>query len=496
MVGRLLCFPPCIHPFINIYVYVSSPFIPTHTLLHSTLVFHHLPINTKKTQQEIVISVPLNAILSVHTTVDHDPVLSRLLGPKARQQHGWDDPYYEVAILTVAVLYHRNLGDSSPLLQYLRILQSESTTSMPVLWTKDRLRQDASDGVRSIARAIQKDVKEMYQTVVKQLQKDHPNVFVSNSDAYSLRMFQWAFALVNSRHWHLSIPDLDTDTGRGDDYYYYYHTVIPKTRQKSEYTTTTAQQQQQQQRPPNPRDEGHGPSVGEQVPPADQPTEEWVREQSDTGIDEREDTAEMDSQQQLDPSRHSFLAPVADLLNFGPPCTRGFFNHDTQTFQVIATCSFRKGQEVTYWYSDDCDDVIISNYGFTHPLVPSCSSQDDDWMDREEYWQRKVESLEAEVQSAYQDLDQLNRELVWIHEQLDDCDCQDKVDRAGKKKSNNRSKPRTGDGTEANGSKLDSDTGNDVGVRGSHHQDKRHAKWMGKSNKYDDSDDGNDDRGL
>ena len=53
MVGRLLCFPPCIHPFINIYVYVSSPFIPTHTLLHSTLVFHHLPINTKKHNRKL-----------------------------------------------------------------------------------------------------------------------------------------------------------------------------------------------------------------------------------------------------------------------------------------------------------------------------------------------------------------------------------------------------------------------------------------------------------
>ena len=380
--------------------------------------------------QEVVISVPLNAIVSVRTTVDHDPVLSRLLGPKAREKYGWNDSYFEMAILTIAVLYHRNLGESSPLLQYLRILQTEPPEAMPVLWTKDKLRKDASDGVRSIAWAIQKDVKEMYVTVVAFLRAEHPEVF--GSEAYSLEKFKWAFALVNSRHWHLSIPDLDTPP----------RPPPPRTP------------------PSNPtRDGGRGPSVGAQVPPADQPTEDWVREQQSDARGEGVDVTA--SKQSM--SSHSFLAPVADLLNFGPPCTRSEFNEETQAFEVIATCSFSKGQEVTYWYSDDCDDVIISNYGFTHPLVPSCPSGED-WAYKDELWRRKVEALETEIENAYQDLDLLDQELVRMHEQLRDCDCETP--------DHPRKKPL---------SARDEATSSDVGVRGGNHHNGVRTKWTRKT---------------
>mmetsp|Transcript_22053 Transcript_22053/g.37711 ORF Transcript_22053/g.37711 Transcript_22053/m.37711 type:complete len:261 (+) Transcript_22053:123-905(+) len=39
---------------------------------------------------DIVISIPLYSLLSVPSTIDHDPVLSRILGPKAREKYGWN----------------------------------------------------------------------------------------------------------------------------------------------------------------------------------------------------------------------------------------------------------------------------------------------------------------------------------------------------------------------------------------------------------------------
>merc|ERR1719354_485361 len=38
---------------------------------------------------EILMSVPYHALITLHTTIDHDPVLSQILGPAARAKNGW-----------------------------------------------------------------------------------------------------------------------------------------------------------------------------------------------------------------------------------------------------------------------------------------------------------------------------------------------------------------------------------------------------------------------
>jgi len=68
----------------------------------------------------------------------------------------------------------------------------------------------------------------------------------------------------------------------------------------------------------------------------------------------------------------AFLAPLADLTNFGPPCTKALINEDTNTFDIVATCDFVVGQEVTLWYSDLCEDEALVNYGFSHSLIKPC----------------------------------------------------------------------------------------------------------------------------
>jgi hypothetical protein len=208
--------------------------------------------------------------------------------------------------------------------------------------------------------------------------------------------------MVNSRHWNLPIPDLDLVVVDLD----------PATQAKGPKAAPVAA----------------APAFGEQVPPAEQPTESWVREQEE--IENREGN----ELNEPTPRSHSFLAPVADLLNFGPPCTRGNYNTKTKAFELVATCPFRKGQEVTYWYSDDCDDVIIANYGFTHPMVPKCPSVED-WRQQSEAWQHRAEILEAELQQAYEELDQADAEIDQLYILIDKCDCDDD--------ETERPKPRT-----------------------------------------------------
>ena len=174
---------------------------------------------------DIVISIPLYSLLSVPTTIDHDPVLSRILGPDARRTYGWaDTSEYELQLLVLAVLYHRSLGNDSPLSHYVDILLGTPTDSFPFLWSDRELNEKVSDeGVKKMARSIRLDLYEMYDEIIGTLVKAKPEWFAppsgyrskqqaegNESDwAYSYENFQWAFAMVISRHHYLPIHDFD-----------------------------------------------------------------------------------------------------------------------------------------------------------------------------------------------------------------------------------------------------------------------------------------------
>lgn len=333
----------------------------------------------------MVISIPFHALLTVPTTIDHDPVLSGIIGPSERAKFGWEDSYFETPLLTVCLLYHKHLGKQSPLHHYIDLLESNSPSdSMPLLWNSTQLKRETTNGVRRLVRGIQSDVKEMYQAVMMPLQNEHAAIFASED--YSLTKFLWAFAMVNSRHWYLPMPDLSSSEKE--------HTKS----QEADYV-------------------GYG---NDQILPASQPTDEWVREQ---GEQETDDVVVQDSTVR---ESHSFMAPVADLLNFGPPCTRGSYNDEKKAFELIATCPFLAGQEVTFWYSDDCEDVMIANYGFTHPMVPRCPSADD-WRAKSELWKQRAEALETQLEESYKELGRMDVELEDLRLILRKCECDDVV---------------------------------------------------------------------
>mmetsp|Transcript_31235 Transcript_31235/g.44355 ORF Transcript_31235/g.44355 Transcript_31235/m.44355 type:complete len:409 (-) Transcript_31235:37-1263(-) len=339
-------------------------------------------------------------MIAVSTTIDADPILQRVLGQSIREQQGWDDEFYEMPLLTLALLYHKALGKASPLYHYIQILDSAPTQHFPFLWAKETLRETATEGIRRIARGIAKDIEEIYDTMVPLLRKEFPELF--DSPTFSISNFYWAFAMVNSRHWHLPIPD------------YYSGIDIPND-----------DSQQPEQRMQQPEQEHHALSTSEdQMPPAAEPTEEWIEEHVMSSS-----FSDNSKSRLLKP--HSFLAPIADLLNFGPPCTRGAYNLDTEAFELIATCDFEKGQELTYWYSSDCEDVVIANYGFTHPMVPACPSLED-YKEKSELWKQRSDEMQQELEAAYDDLERLQTEMKRL---LERCNCSGvKHDKIGDRK--------------------------------------------------------------
>ena len=282
---------------------------------------------------DVVIRIPLQALVSVVTTIDTDPVLSQVMGPTARQLHGWDSGehsdsddtneefYREIPLLAMALLHHQRLGMASPLYPYMSILQGQDTSRMPFLWNATRLRQDVSEGIRTVARGVQAEIHDMYNTVAVTLINQHPELF-GDEQWFNYEQFQWAIAMVHTRHFQLPIQDLEHSNwgvSSNDD------------------TSTTGQ------------------------PPASMPTDEWTQQQQEDDkeslaqkVSEDQSASSLHTRQSLVTQRHSFLAPVADLLNFGKPCVKGHYNRELHAFELIASCDLEKGEEVTFWYSDEC----------------------------------------------------------------------------------------------------------------------------------------------
>mmetsp|Transcript_8044 Transcript_8044/g.9281 ORF Transcript_8044/g.9281 Transcript_8044/m.9281 type:complete len:723 (+) Transcript_8044:178-2346(+) len=450
---------------------------------------------------EVIISVPYHALITIQTTIDHDPVLSQILGPKARTKNRWiisqnhnlssssknsgsdkggeldsikttnsdekdvtdssssspsdknntensnnsedddDTSYYEIGLLIVALLYHRSLGELSPIWFHINLLLDNSVSginNVPFLWDVDKLRREfdgieygpAADEVRRLVIDIKRDVKVIYDEIMDVLIKDHNEIFgpavaiESNIETeqqewdFSYERFEWAFAMVNSRKWHLPLADLDV--GAYDIF------NAPK------YNDG--------------RDEIPDPAVGHEAAtavnsmPAQQPTDEFMSLQDEAIRLEYKD--EINNQPPLSPTirskidivvtKHSFMAPLADMLNFGPPCARGRYNTETQAFEVIATCSFLQGQEVTFWYSDSCDEIMIANYGFTHPMIGPCPSMEE-WQKRADIWKKYAQSLEKTLDQAYDEFYHTLQELSCNCDDDDTIDVRDDTNLAGSK---------------------------------------------------------------
>ena len=398
---------------------------------------------------DIVISIPLYSLLSVPTTIDHDPVLSRILGPEARQKYGWDNVLeYEVPLLVIAILYHKSLGQDSPLWRYIELLSGSSISLeyFPFLWSEKELKSRTGEigvDVRDLARGIRTDVYQMYDSVMGTLVEAHAEMFGppegytgDDNDGkiewyFSYKYFQWAFAMVISRHHFLPIAEFD-EVGDTRNNFDTLKDSVGKPDEVMHETLT---------------------SVSD-LPPANQPTDSWVEEaiNEERVSDDTNESTFDDDASVLGQIKHSFMAPLADLINFGPPCLTGSYNTAEHAFELIATCPFKTGQEVTFWYSSDCADIIVANYGFLHPLVPTCTSSDE-WKDRAQALEEKDRIKEEEIRDLYKNVDLLREELSDMNSQLVECGCDN-----GEKKNSDQHKLR-----------KDGHPRHEIGVRGHSH---------------------------
>jgi len=286
---------------------------------------------------DVVISIPLFSLLSIPTTIDHDPVLSRILGPEARIQYGFTDASeYELPLLVLAVLYHRSLGDDSPISHYIDILLETSTDSFPFLWSDKELREMTDDRgeVKKLARGIRQDLHVLYNDVMGTLVRENKEWFgppdgysphqseVNAVDwIYSYENFQWAFALVISRHHYLPISAFDDEDSIKS-------IKRPPTPKLADYPSIMHETLS---------------SANEVVPPANQPTDSWVDEAHNEERVVEDDIIvptddDLTSQSSSSPVKHSFLAPLADLINFGPPCLIGSYNEEEVSAMFVCVC--------------------------------------------------------------------------------------------------------------------------------------------------------------
>jgi len=366
---------------------------------------------------ERIIRIPLHSLWSVSTLIDNDPFLVDHMGEAARQVHGWDCDddemgiLFELGLLSVALLHHANLRDESPWAPYSGILGNTSMEAFPFLWSKKEFRESPlghSNGIRKVAVEIRRDIRDMYTSIVQELIREHPDVYGRREGeewGFSFAKFERAFGLVNSRHWNLPIVDLDSSKHEAEE----HHTWT---------------------------------SEDGVLPPADTPTDEWVEENHDLDDDipyddddsptavsynkptvdqwaRDEKERQMRQQKNEYHPQHSFLAPVADLLNYGPPCARGSYNAETQTFDIHALCDFKKGQEVTFMYNADaCSDVMMGMYGFVHPMIPPCLAAEE--------WKDQAEQTKQRLNEALDEVEILREDLHYAEDALAGCNCEGK----------------------------------------------------------------------
>jgi SET domain len=291
---------------------------------------------------EVILRIPVIALFSIPTLLEGDPVLARVLESVVPASEAED-----LALLAVVLLHHRGLGSASAMAPYIQmLLRAPVTEDVPFLWSASKLKAQASEGVRIVARSMRQEMQSLYERVILVLVNNHANLFgkttaidpVTGEWMFSYEMFQWAFAVVNSRHWQLppeALPERSVD-----------------------------------------------PDL---LPPANTPTQSWL--QSGESAGDLLGNTEWPV---------SFLAPLADLMNFGPPCTRVEFHAETRSFDTIATCPLQQGQEITFWYRNECADVMMGVYGVAHPLIPLCPSGEE--------WRRQVDTLQEKLQTAYHDI--------------------------------------------------------------------------------------------
>lgn len=69
---------------------------------------------------------------------------------------------------------------------------------------------------------------------------------------------------------------------------------------------------------------------------------------------------------------------------------------------------------MTFWYSSDCSDVIIANFGFLHPLVPKCETPKD--------WKEKTIELKEKTKVLQRKVDLLKQEREDLENRLSRCE--------------------------------------------------------------------------
>jgi hypothetical protein len=351
---------------------------------------------------EIVVSIPFRAMISLDS-IEKDPVLSNILSRKNRETYGW---YDEMQLLIVFLLYHRSLGPSSPIYPYILILKSAPTDQMPFMWTREHLHKiypNPSNGVRMATELIYDDVLSMHEEMIPVLARLYPDVFAEpvlrqhrtlatsattdldntttkdlSSDstewAYSYRSFLWAFAMVNSRHWRVPCDDLDRLAIRNSE----------------EVDTENRLHGQSESKFPSSEEEASAAIT------------------QDFNDKDTNDVKDIGSGRV-----HTFLLPFADLLNFGEPCTKGEYNSDKGAFEITATCDIEKGREVTLWYTDECSDLVLANFGFNHPILHKCRSIEE--------WKRHSAQLETQLTETQEYVIYLKRVISDLEAQLKPC---------------------------------------------------------------------------
>ena len=316
---------------------------------------------------------------------------------------GWD----EKQVLALYMLYHKTLDSRSDIKAYVDLYfsadLSTTLTTMDEETLDDKYPRERYGRLRRLVDEVNYDIERKYKHLVPRLAELYPEVFGrgikkkkdkdkdkdkddNNKDggeqseaaqeewAYSYEQYREAYVILLSRYWSLELKDADEDQDQDTT----SSRRVELERDDDDDERRDCETQQDGSKSCAEATDGDESDAAAAAAVSSSSSDDAASSSSAVSAITSSAPSSSSSSSSSSPVSHyhDFLAPFADLLNFGPPSTYATYDALSRRFEIRATRAHEEGEEVTFYYTSECEEHFLVFYGFGDGNVPKCEEEE------------------------------------------------------------------------------------------------------------------------